>query len=182
MLKNKKRITITLLVLLLISISVMRYLDDFLITKISPNGIVSFELAKELSNSNEIINAWSTTAKSTAGLSLGFDFLFLLIYASFISRLVILINNRLFIKSKSIFLKQFLILLPFIAAFFDILENIALIKLLLGDLQQIWSSLAYYFAVIKFGLLIVVISYILVGFFIVFNRKYRLNKQNPTKF
>lgn len=149
--------------LLLISISVMRYLDSFLITELSPNGIVSFELAKELSKSNEIINSWNATAKSAAGLSMGFDFLFLIIYASFISWLVYLINDRLFIKSKNIFLKKVLILLPFIAAFFDVLENMALIKLLLGDLQQIWSSLAYYFAVIKFVLLIVAISYILVG-------------------
>ncbi len=161
MLKNKNRFTIILLVLLLISIGVMRYLDHFLITEISPNGIVSFELAKELSKSIEIINTWNATAKTAAGLSMGFDFLFLLIYASFITWLVYLINDRLFIKSKNI-----LILLPFIAAFFDILENMALIKLLLGNLQQKWSSLAYYFAVIKFGLLIVAISYVLVGGFI----------------
>ncbi|MHA1697088.1 MAG: hypothetical protein ACTSUG_17695 [Candidatus Helarchaeota archaeon] len=151
-------------------------MDSFLITEFSPNGIISFELAKELSNSNEIINAWGATAKSAAGLSLGFDFLFLLIYASFISWLVYLINDRLFIKSKNIFFKKVSILLPFIAAFFDVLENMALIKLLLGDLQQIWSSLAYYFAVIKFGLLIVVISYVLVGGLIsIFKEKKRHN-------
>ena len=163
MLENKKRITIILLMLLLISMSVMLYLDSFLINETSPNGIVSFELAKELSKSSEIINSWNATAKSAAGLSMGFDFLFLIIYASFISWFVYLITDRLFIKSKNIFLKKVLIFLPFIAAFFDVLENIALIKLLLGDLQQIWSSLAYYFAVIKFGLLIVAISYVLVG-------------------
>jgi len=39
-----------------------------------------------------------------------------------------------------------LIALIFIAAFFDCIENIALIKLLLGDLEQVWSSIAYYFA------------------------------------
>ncbi len=169
--KNKNRFSITLLVLLLMSIAVMRYLDSFLINEVSQNGIVSFELAKELSNSNEIINAWDATAKSAAGLSLGFDFLFLLIYASFISWLVYLINDRLFIKSKNIFFKKVSILLPFIVAFFDVLENIALIKLLLGDLQQKWSAMAYYFAVIKFGLLIVAISYILLGFLILVFRK-----------
>ena len=168
---NKNRFTIILLVLILILIGVMRYLDSFLITEFSPNGIVSFELAKELSKSNEIINTWDATAKSAAGLSLGFDFLFLLIYASFISWLAYLMNDRLFIKSKNIIFKKVSILLPFIAAFFDVLENIVLIKLLLGDLRQIWSSLAYYFAAIKFGLLIVAISYILIGFFILIFRK-----------
>lgn len=149
----------------------MGYLDSFLITEFSPNGIVSFELAKDISNSVQIINTWDTNARSVAGLSLGFDFLFLIIYASFIAWLIYLINDRLFIKSKNIFLKKVSILLPFIAAFFDVLENIALVKLLLGDLRQMWSTMAYYFAIIKFGLLIVAISYILIGGLILAFRK-----------
>lgn len=161
--KNNNRLFVLFLILLLITIGVMRYLNGFLITPSSPNGIVSFELAKESYISAEIINSWNTTAKTAAGLSLGFDFLFLLIYASFISLLIFKLNKKLFLKDDKNQLGMIFLLLPFLAAFFDIIENIALIKLLLGDIQIKWSLTAYYAAIIKFGLLLLVIGYILIG-------------------
>ena len=160
---NKRKGHYILFILLLIAIVVMRYFDSFLITEISPNGIVSFELAKELSGSKQIINSWDTIAKNAAGLSLGFDFLFLMIYSSFISMLIYNLNKRLFLKTSYHAWQFIIFLIPFIAAFFDIIENIALIKLLLGDLNQIWSSMAFYFALVKFGLLSLGIVYILTG-------------------
>jgi len=161
--KYSNRLFGMLLVLLLISIAMMRYLDSFLITERSPNGIVSLELAKESYMANEMILAWDAIAKTAAGLSMGFDFLFLIIYASFISFLILIINKYLFLNSNKRSLGRVFVGLPFLAAFFDIIENIALIKLLLGDVQSKWSLIAYYAAVIKFGLLIIVIVYILIG-------------------
>ncbi len=166
MLKKEKysnRLFIILLILLLISIAVMRYFDGFLITERSPNGIVSFELAKESYMAAEMIHAWNATAKTAAGLSMGFDFLFLIIYASFISFLILKINKYLFSENNYNRLRSVFLGLPFLAAFFDVIENIALIKLLLGDIQQKWSLIAYYFAVTKFGLLFLAIIYILIG-------------------
>jgi len=64
----------------------------------------------------------------------------------------------------------------FLAAFFDIIENIALIKLLLGDLQQKWSSIAYYFAVSKFTLLLFGIIFIIISSIILFFKKIILKK------
>ena len=171
--KNNNHFFVLVLVLLLISVAVMRYLDSFLISEYSPNGIISFELAKDSYMSAEMIDAWDATAKTAAGLSIGFDFLFLIIYASFISLVVFKINKQLYLnKDKNGFGKLFL-LLPFLAAFFDIIENIALIKLLLGDIQQKWSLMANYFAIAKFGLLIVAIAYILIGVVILIFRKKR---------
>ncbi|NKQ39068.1 MAG: hypothetical protein HF967_06305 [Methanosarcinales archaeon] len=161
--KNNNKAFIVLFILVLISIVVMLFLDSFLITESAPNGIVSFELAKYFDKSIEIINSWDSVAKTSAGLSMGFDFLFLLIYSSFIWLLIVRINQYLFVKDEISFFEKTVLALPFLAAFFDVLENIALIKLLLGDLEQIWSSLAYYFATIKFGLLFVAIAYILIG-------------------
>lgn len=169
--KNKKIFSFLLLILLVLSVFVMRYFDSFLINKISKNGIVSFELAKELSNSVEIINKWDSTARSAAGISLGFDFLFLIIYSSFLAMLILKINNRLFLKSKYTYFINVSFLLPFIAAFFDIIENVALVKLLLGDLQQRWSSLAFYSAAIKFGILAIVVCYIVTGGLILIFKK-----------
>jgi hypothetical protein len=65
-----------------------------------------------------------------------------------------------------------MILAPFTAAFFDVTENVALIQLMLGDIDQKWSLTAYYAAMIKFGILFLVIGYILIGGMIsIFKRK-----------
>jgi len=161
--KNSNTFFVVLLLLLLVAIAVMHYLDSFLITLSSPNGIVSFELAKESYVSVEMIDAWDVKAKVAAGLSLGFDFLFLLIYASFISLLIVKVNKLFFLKKNTGTLEKVIVILPFVAAFFDVIENILLIKLLLGDIQVQWSLMAYYAAMIKFGLLLIAIVYIIVG-------------------
>ena len=81
-----------------------------------------------------------------------FDFLFLLVYALFISILIHTLNERLWKHTKIYTIGVILIWCMFLAALFDMVENVALIKLLLGDLQQKWSSIAYYFAIFKFSL------------------------------
>ncbi|NHZ86574.1 MAG: hypothetical protein GWP19_11965, partial [Planctomycetia bacterium] len=53
--------------------------------------------------------------------------------------------------------------LQFVAALFDAIENIALIKLLLGSQNGIYSSIAYYFASIKFAIIAIGIIYIIIG-------------------
>jgi len=94
---------------------------------------------------------------------MGFDFLFLIIYSLFISILIHLLNEKLWKKSKIHSIGVLLIWFIFLAALFDIIENIALIKLLLGDFQQKWSSIAYYFAVSKFTLLLFGILFIFIS-------------------
>jgi hypothetical protein len=128
----------------------MRYFDAQIQHSGNSQGIISFEFAKDLSTSITILNSWDTLAKTAAGLSMGFDFLFLIVYALFISILIHQINNLLWKHSKFYTLGVTLIWGVFFAAFFDIIENFALIKLLLGDLQQQWSSIAYYSATTKF--------------------------------
>lgn len=168
--KYSKRLFVLFLILLLLSIFVMRYLDSYLITTASPNGIVSFELAKDVKLSADMIEAWDAKAKTAAGISMGFDFLFLIIYASFISLLINGVNKKIFLKKNFSILEK-VVFLPFLAAFFDVVENIALVKLLLGDLQMKWSLIAYYAAVIKFGLLLIAIVYILIGGVILVSKK-----------
>ncbi len=53
--------------------------------------------------------------------------------------------------------------LQFVAALFDAIENIALIKLLLGSNNSLFPSIAYYFASIKFVLIAIGIIYIIIG-------------------
>ncbi|RUA11041.1 MAG: hypothetical protein DSY82_04110 [Flavobacteriia bacterium] len=170
--KNKAKITLILFILLVTGIAVMRYLDSFLTTEMVPNGIVSFELAKESSVSAAMIGSWDIQAKAAAGISLGFDYLFMLFYASFLAMLVLRVNERLLSGPAGKRWNKLLISAPFIAAFFDMIENVALIRLLLGDLQQTWSLMAFYAATIKFTILFIVIVYILFGgVILIFKRK-----------
>lgn len=149
----EKRLTIVLLIAMLLLFSAMRYFDAPLKNQVSKAGIVSFELAKDLQQTKAILNSWNAFSKTSAGISIGLDFLFLMVYAVFISLLIHKLNESLWKHSKLYKIGVMIIWGVFLAAVFDIVENIALIQLLLGDLQQKWSSIAYYFAVLKFGLL-----------------------------
>jgi hypothetical protein len=62
----------------------------------------------------------------------------------------------------------------FLAALSDMIENVALIKLLLGDLEQKWSSIAYYFAISKFSLLILGLLFIFISSFILILKKSKI--------
>jgi len=174
--KVEKKITIILLISVVILISVMRFFDTQIQSNDNTNGIISFELAKNISKTETILDSWNILSKTSAGMSMGFDFLFLIVYALFISLLIHKLNERLWKHSKIYILGIILIWCVFLAAFFDIIENIALIKLLLGDLQQKWSSIAYYFAVSKFALLLFGILFIIINSIILLFKKIILKK------
>ena len=161
--KSEKKLTISLFFLVVVLIAAMKYFDLPLTNDVAPNGIVSFELAKELEVSKNILNSWDTHAKTSAGMSMGLDFLFLIIYASFIALLMHKLNESVWQNTKIYKLVIILMYGVFLAALFDAIENFALIKLLLGDLQQHWSSVAFYFASVKFALLIFGILFIVVS-------------------
>jgi len=160
---SEKILTKVLLISLIILFAVMRYFDAPLKNPVSTSGIVSFELAKDLSKSQAILTSWDAISRTSAGMSLGTDFLFLLVYTSFISLLIHKLNERLWKYSNMYKVGHVLMWSVFLAGFFDCIENVALIQLLLGDLQQKWSTMAYYFAVLKFSLLVLSIFYIVLN-------------------
>ena len=167
----EKKITFTLFYLLLISIIVMRYFDRFLVNENCELGIISFELSKTLERAQEILDSWSTLSKTYAGLNLGFDFLFLFIYTLFIAILIHKLNIRLWAGKALYKFGEILIWSMFLTAIFDCIENVSLIKLLIGGRQQFWVSIAYYFAVVKFVLIAISILYIIINFFILLFKK-----------
>ncbi len=159
--KKYQKILLVLLWFLFISATFVLYLLDNELQTPYSTGIVSFELAKDLSSSEAIVNAWNTRAKTFAGISLGFDFLYIFIYTFLLSMLLYLriskYNTRHFMYKAG----HILIFAVFFAGIFDIIENIALIKLLTGHRQAIWSSVAYMSAVLKFGLISLSVLFIL---------------------
>lgn len=152
-------------------LNILAIINAPLVNNNCKGGIITYELAKELATSKTILNSWNDQTKMSVAIGLGFDYLFLLVYASFISLLIFRINEKLW-KSRPMYkIGKVLIYLTFVAALFDMIENFALVKLLLGDLKQTWSSVAYYFATSKFVILIVSIAYILLSWIALLLRK-----------
>ena len=167
-----KQILIISGLLTVILFLVLGYFDKLLVTEIAPNGIISFELANDLDKSIAIISSWDLNAKVNAGLSLGIDFLFLAVYAIFFATACYLIAQK-FVHNKNWIYKTGLLLakLQFVAALFDAIENVALIKLLLGSSNDIFPSIAFYFASIKFTIIAIGFIYIIGGYLLSLNHK-----------
>ncbi len=139
----------------------MRVIGHNLVNHTAPAGIVSFELAGKFADTQQILASWNIMSKISAGLSLGLDFLFIFSYAFFLAFSIFKIaglfrNSRNWLTQIGLYLGW----AQFLAGFSDILENISLIRLLLGSQNALYSTLAYYFASLKFILIILGIFYI----------------------
>ncbi len=145
-------------------------------TEAAPGGILSFELVGTLDGSHTIINSWKNEILTYAGINMGLDFLFLFLYGITIALSCLLISKRLpahwkFFKKLGIWLAVVVI----IAALLDIVENIALIKLLLGSENALLPVLAKWCAIPKFLLIFLAIVYVIIGLYPVL-RKAKLSK------
>lgn len=161
---QEKRLLYILIFSVAICIVILKYLDQFLVNETCTGGIVSFELAKDLETAGSYLNSWGENGKIAAGLSLGFDFLFPIVYTSLIALLIHKLNVLLWSDRSFFKFGNLLIWLTFLAGIFDYIENIGLVSLLLGNMEQVWVSIAFYFASIKFLVLLVAILYILLNF------------------
>lgn len=161
---QEQKLTLLLSFSTFILLVAMLYLDSFLKNAVCKHGIVSFQLAKDITTSNEIINSWNEVSQIACGISLGLDFLFLISYTLLIAILIHKLNEVLWKNSSIYNLGITLIYFLALAAAFDAVENIGLIQLLLGNIEQKWSSIAFYFAVPKFIIIVIGIIYILFNF------------------
>ena len=136
-----------------ILLAALMVVDQPLRTPAAPNGIVSFELAGSLDNSRQIIDSWSIDAKVAAGMSLGLDYLFLLIYAAAIAMGCELAAQRTS-QWRPAFgrLGMLLAWSQLIAAACDMVENLLLFILLQGSTVQHLPALARGCALVKFSL------------------------------
>ncbi len=162
--KNQKRVFWELLLLTLAGIVGEQLLDVHLKTLTSPSGIVSFEMAGSLARAGEILKAWGARGQVYAGLSLGFDFFFIVAYSSFLAFACLLVSRSFRGRVKWIVsVGAVLAWGQFAAAFFDVLENISLIRLLLGSHLEGWPVLAHWCATLKFLLVGLGILFIISG-------------------
>ena len=133
-------------------------------TSEAPWGIVSFELAGHLANSEMILASWDPTAKVSAGANLGLDYLFIVAYTVAIGLGCVLVAGGLAHNGRQwghagIFLSWGTIL----AGALDSVENYALIRLLLGSKAEILPVVARFCAIPKFVLVFLALFYVIVG-------------------
>lgn len=135
-----------------------------LTTEAAPYGVVSFELAGSVENSQNILNSWEADAQIRAAFGLGLDYLFMVVYASTIAfgcgmTARILDRNGWPFSRLGTLLSWGVIL----AALLDAIENLALTILIFGTVVSPWPEVARWCAVIKFGLIFIGIVYVIYG-------------------
>ena len=162
--KAEKNLTFFLAIATASILFSMLNIDYYLINDVCKNGILSFELAKDIQVSEAILNSWDTQAKINAGISLGLDFLFLMIYPPLIALLIHKLNKILWTGKPVYIVGLILLFSQFFTAIFDAIENICLIQLLLGSTDKLWALAAYYFAFMKFTLISIALIYLAINF------------------
>jgi hypothetical protein len=161
----RKRLLWIFGVLTVLLLVVLRWVDGFLITEETPDGIVGFELVKNIHDARIMMDVWGDTGRIAAGFSLGIDYLFLISYSIFLGLVSFELGRkfegRLRLLSKGGYFFSWLIL---VAGFYDAIENIALLKILTGCQLSIWAITAWFFATVKFAIVFLVLGYIALSF------------------
>jgi hypothetical protein len=154
----------SLFVFTIIIIVVMLVLGDPLNTDAAPCGIVSFEFAGDLAIAQEMIESWEQSGQVLAGLSLGFDYVFIAAYALTLGLGCVLVARSLSERFKSLSsVGVVLAWAMFLAAFLDAQENYALIRVLLDSRNELWPVVAKWCAGPKFIIVALGLLYVVIG-------------------
>jgi hypothetical protein len=131
-----------------------------LITPAAPYGIVSFELAGSVEKSQQILDSWNQNAQLYAAFSLGFDYLYMVLYSSTIA-LACLWGSRVLQAGRMSGVPVGILLAwgLWLAAILDGLENIALSLILLNTPAAPWPQVAQVSAAVKFLLIFLGLIY-----------------------
>jgi hypothetical protein len=153
-----------LLALTLGVMGVLRVVDGPLKTADAPNGIVSFELAGDVPTAQAILNAWDPLARTHAGFSLGFDFVFLVLYSTTIALACAWLAQALRERWRPLASAGLLLAwAQWLAALLDVVENAALLVVLLEAPRAPWPQIARWCALPKFALVFLGLTYVVLG-------------------
>ena len=162
--QHQGRLFIALATLAVLLTVILNAQGQSLRTAAAPLGIVSFELAGSQTAAQRILTSWGASGQVVAGVSLGADFLYLVVYPLAIGLGCVLIAQRLvhkhsFLAGLGIALGWLLLL----AGVLDAVENVALIRVLLGAQQAYLPVLARWCALVKFLLVGLGLVYVASG-------------------
>jgi hypothetical protein len=147
----------------------MNIIGHPLVNETAPQGIVSFEFAGTIDAAHRLMESWGEKGLISAGLSLGFDYLFLVVYALCIALGCVLIARTMQFRVKILVpIGALLAWAQFLAAILDGTENYALIRVLLGSNADLWPALAKLCAAPKFIIVSAGLLYIIFGLILMF--------------
>lgn len=162
---TKKGLYLGVMFLLTLAMMViMNLIGAPLINETAPLGIISYEFAGDVPTAQAIIDSWHPDAQMSASLSLGLDYLFLVVYSSAIA-LGCLWSGEL-LRQINWPLGGIAVLLAWLlwfAAIADAIENYALIRMLFDSVVSPLPEVAMISAGIKFGLIFAGLVYFMYG-------------------
>lgn len=161
---NLKLLFIISLVLTFLVLIALQISGEYLVTENTPLGILSFEFAGDLSTAKIMVDSWGDQGRIYAGLNLGLDYLFLLVYSLTLFSGSTLLAARIKLKSERVGRIGFAIAMGcLVAGGLDAIENYALIKILIEEGNDFYAGLAQWCAIPKFVLVVLGIIYIVSG-------------------
>ena len=143
--------------MLLVSVVVLTVI--LALIPLQPN-IIDFEF-----NALGVLPKWDESERLWAAFSLGLDFLYIVVYSTFLTLLCLRAAPK-FQKSFWIDFGYVLAWGQWVAAVFDGLENGSLLGILLGYENTLSALAAKLFASLKFALIIVAVLYAARGYFL----------------
>lgn len=145
----------------LVVMLVLQIVGTPLQTPMAPRGIISYEFAGTTERAAAILAGWDENARLHAGFSLGLDYLFMPLYAMTIALGCLWAAER-WRRRPLTALGTLLAWGVWLAAVFDVVENLALWRLLSGTQTDPWPGIAWWCALLKFALVGGGLVYILV--------------------
>lgn len=127
----------------------------------TPANIVQFEFAKTIETATSIITVWGAEGAAKATTSIYLDFVFIVLYCSAIM-LGCKVTAQFSKRELLIKIGSALALFIWVAGLCDVIENIAMLKTL-ESISQTTTSIAFYFAAIKFSIVGVSLIFIMIA-------------------
>lgn len=170
---NRKRTFFLLLAATLLVMLIMNFVGTPLTTEAAPLGIISFELAGSVDEAQQIVDSWDQNAQLYAAFSLGFDYLFMVLYSTTIALACLWAGETLLgsgwpLSGLGVPLAWGL----WLAALLDAVENLGLTRVLLVSNTSPWPEIAMWCAVVKFALIFLGLVYAFFGLVAYFSKRF----------
>ena len=150
-----------LTLLLIISSVVMAVLCHPLNNSLFPMGMLDFELAKTAETAAAIMASWQGISRDYAIFSIGYDYLYMLIYTAWLAWAVMAVAHHFYgligrmgdVVGRVVWL----------AVLFDAIEDYGLIRQLFYGASDSLANMAYNMAVLKFAVIVAALAYIMLA-------------------
>lgn len=156
----RKPLFLAFLAWTLILLLLFQPLNRPLMTSVAPSGIISLQLAWTADNAQEMMASWEADARLFAAFGLGFDYLFMPVYAMALALGALLAAGRR--PGSFATLGAWAGWGAFLAAILDGLENLGQFHQLFNGRLEL-AAIIGVFATIKFSLILAGILYGLIG-------------------